>query len=43
VVRTPTKLSKEERELFERLAELEKAREKGIFQRIAEEVRGAFR
>jgi len=43
VVRTPTKLSREERELFEKLAELEKAKGRGIFQRIAEEVRGAFR
>ncbi|WP_456474718.1 molecular chaperone DnaJ [Candidatus Pyrohabitans sp.] len=43
IVRTPTKLTKEERELFERLAELERAREKGIFTRIAEEVRGVFR
>ena len=43
VVRTPTKLTKEERELFERLAELEKSREKGLFQRIAEGVRGTFR
>jgi molecular chaperone DnaJ len=42
VVRTPTKLTKEERELFERLAELEKSREKGLLRRIAEGVRGTF-
>ena len=42
VVRTPTKLSREERELFERLAELEKEK-KSVFQRIAEGVRSALR
>ncbi|WP_457555875.1 DnaJ C-terminal domain-containing protein, partial [Candidatus Pyrohabitans sp.] len=42
VVRTPTKLSREERELFERLAELEKEK-KNVLQRIAEGVRSALR
>lgn len=41
VVRTPTKLSREERRLFERLAELEKRRGEGLLKRISRGVRRA--
>ncbi len=42
VVRTPTKLSREERELFERLAELEKEK-RGVLRRISRGMKKAFR
>lgn len=39
IVKTPEKLTPEMRKLFERLAELENSKKKGVFERIAREVK----